>query len=146
MGKAMMGLDARGMGLRKWLKPLTSEGDVGDEAVPAEAAKPAATTPEPLVAYMCQLGPEDMRSSKGERLTGLADVLAQDRANYHRYKIRHRRDLPDDDYFNSPEHRLLFSRVPVRVSPGVLKLINAGNATVVVTAYPDHIEVTTHTE
>lgn len=139
-GVAMVGLDAKGMGLRKWLKPLKAVGGEEPEPEkPADAGKPSGG--KVLATYMCQLGPEDMRSSTGERLTSLRDVLAQDRANYHRFKIRHRRDMQDEDYFSTPERRQHFSKVPVNVSKRALELINQGNATVVVTAYPDRVDV-----
>ena len=139
-GVAIVGLDAKGMGLRKWVKPLKTTSE--EQPEPEQAANTGTASNAGILAnYMCQLGPEDMRSSTGERLTSLRDVLAQDRANYHRFKIRHRRDMPDENYFNTPERRQHFSKVPVNVSKRVLDLINQGNATVVVTAYPDRVDV-----
>ena len=49
--------------------------------------------------------------------------------------------MQDEDYFASPERRLHFTKVPVNVSKRALELINQGNATVVVTAYPDRVDV-----
>ncbi|GGL76571.1 hypothetical protein [Wenxinia marina] len=47
-----------------------------------------------LAYYVAWIGPEDMRNSSGVRLTSLGAVLQQDRANVHRFNIRH----PQDEY------------------------------------------------
>lgn len=48
-----------------------------------------------LTQYVADLGPEDHVNSKGQRLGSFAALLAQDRANYHRFGIRHRSDGAD---------------------------------------------------
>ncbi|MEM7074212.1 MAG: hypothetical protein AAGA28_13695 [Pseudomonadota bacterium] len=45
--------------------------------------------------YVAWIGPEDMRNSGGARLTDFGAVLQQDRANYHRFGIRHPQDEGD---------------------------------------------------
>jgi hypothetical protein len=45
--------------------------------------------------YQAFIGPEDMRNSNGQRVTTLGGVLQQDRANFHRFGIRHSQDQSD---------------------------------------------------
>ena len=42
-----------------------------------------------LAEYIADIGPEDHFNSSGARLTSFAALIAQDRANYHRFGIRH---------------------------------------------------------
>lgn len=48
-----------------------------------------------LGAYYAQIGREDMFNSSGVRLGDLGAILQQDRANYHRFGIRHAGDDSD---------------------------------------------------
>lgn len=48
-----------------------------------------------IESYYAWIGPEDMRNSRGVRLTTLGAILQQDRANWHRFGIRHREDEGD---------------------------------------------------
>lgn len=45
--------------------------------------------------YGAFIGPEDLTNSRGVRLTNAAAILRQDRANVHRYGIRHQGDEVD---------------------------------------------------
>jgi hypothetical protein len=45
-----------------------------------------------LASYAAHIGPEDLRNSQGDRLREPWQVLRQDRANFHRFGIRHRGD------------------------------------------------------
>ncbi|WP_371153583.1 hypothetical protein [Jannaschia sp. 2305UL9-9] len=45
-----------------------------------------------LAYYITTIGPEDLRNSRGARLGSPAAVVQQDRANYHRFGIRHAGD------------------------------------------------------
>lgn len=45
--------------------------------------------------YVAYIGPEDMRNSSGQPVTSLGGVLQQDRANFHRFGIRHPQDDSD---------------------------------------------------
>lgn len=56
-------------------------------ATPAQSA-------DLIAEYLTFLGPNDTRNSSGKRLTKFGDILAQDRANYHRFGVR-------DDYDSS---------------------------------------------
>jgi hypothetical protein len=67
-----------------------------------------------LAYYLAYIGPEDMRSSKGQPVTTLGGVLQQDRANVHRFGIRHARDEYDPIFAN----RALRARIPQMVAAG----------------------------
>lgn len=56
---------------------------------------PATAQEQLLAQYVADLGPEDHFNSSGTRLTTFGALLAQDRANYHRFGIRHRNDGAD---------------------------------------------------
>ncbi len=67
-----------------------------------------------LAEYVADIGPEDHYNSSGTRLTSFAALIAQDRANYHRFGIRHRSD-GNDPIFASREMR-------AQIGPGVLRI------------------------
>ncbi|SEN34730.1 hypothetical protein [Palleronia pelagia] len=48
-----------------------------------------------LARYVADLGPEDRYTSTGARHMSFAGLIAQDRANYHRFGIRHGNDEGD---------------------------------------------------
>ena len=60
--------------------------------------------------YWAVIGPEDMFNSSGVRLTNLGAVLQQDRANFHRFGIRHVGD-EGDPVFGNPAARALIPQV-----------------------------------
>jgi hypothetical protein len=55
----------------------------------------AAMAQETIGSYYAALGPQDYRNSRGLPLTSFADVLQQDRANYHRFGRRDPYDQGD---------------------------------------------------
>ena len=57
-------------------------------------AKPAVSQ-EVIAEYLTWLGPQDLVNSRGVRLDSFGAVLAQDRANYHRFGIRQDLDTGD---------------------------------------------------
>lgn len=71
-----------------------------------------ALSPVPIVAqewtqfayYTTLIGAEDMRNSSGIPLNSLGGMIQQDRANYHRFGIRHPGDS-SDPYFADPALR-----------------------------------------
>lgn len=64
--------------------------------------------------YLAYIGPEDMRSSSGKPVTTLGGVLQQDRANFHRFGIRHPQDGSDPIFAN----RALRASIPQMVEAG----------------------------
>ena len=67
-----------------------------------------------MAEYVADIGPEDHYNSSGTRLTSFAALIAQDRANYHRFGIRHKND-GNDPIFSSREMR-------AQIGPGVLRI------------------------
>jgi len=71
---------------------------------------------EYLGQYFTTIGPEDMHNSSGQRLWNFCAIVQQDRANYHRFGIRHPHD-EGDPFFGTYEMR---SNIPgsCRIMPG----------------------------
>lgn len=67
-----------------------------------------------LAYYLAYIGPEDMFNSQGQRVTSLGGVLQQDRANFHRFGLRHAQD-EGDPVFADPAWR---ARIPDMVAAG----------------------------
>lgn len=67
-----------------------------------------------LAYYLAFIGPEDMRSSSGQPVTTLGGVLQQDRANFHRFGIRHPQDEGDPIFAN----RASRAQIPQMVAAG----------------------------
>lgn len=63
-----------------------------------------------IAAYFVELGPQDFYNSSGKRLTDGAAVFQQDRANYHRFKIRHGGDSAEG-VFDTPANRALIPQL-----------------------------------
>lgn len=79
-------------------------------------------------AYYAQIGREDMFNSSGVRLGDLGAILQQDRANYHRFGIRHAGD-DSDRVFADPATRAqipaLYARGPRE--PLIERIVLQGN-------------------
>lgn len=54
--------------------------------------------------YTAKLSPRDHFNSQGKQLTSIAEVIRQDRANYHSFKIRDKEDQ-GDRYFLDKKNR-----------------------------------------
>ncbi len=67
-----------------------------------------------LATYGAELGPEDYFNSSGTRLTSINAIIAQDRANFHRFGIRHEFDRTDP-IFGDKAARARISQVPVTI-------------------------------
>lgn len=67
-----------------------------------------------LAEYLAWLGPEDTVNSRGTRLTSFAAIVQQDRANFHRFGIRHQLDTVDPLFHD----RSLRSQIPSLVNAG----------------------------
>lgn len=86
--------------------------------------------------YTAYIGIEDLHNSKGARLTQPWQVLRQDRANFHRFGIRHAGDQ-GDSFFASADNRAAMERMLMNgtMEPGVRQMLLAGGATVYVSIY-----------
>lgn len=80
-----------------------------------------------IESYTTTIGVEDRRNSSGTALTGIAQILAQDRANVHRFAIRHDGD-ETDRIFQTVDMRARFADLLERGSlgPGVDEAIAGG--------------------
>lgn len=58
------------------------------------------TAQEQITAYFAEIGREDMRNSSGAPLGDFGAILQQDRANWHRFGIRHDGDHGDPLFGN----------------------------------------------
>lgn len=83
--------------------------------------------------YMAMLGPEDLTNSSGVRLTSAAAIIAQDRANFHRFGIRHTFD-ESDPWFSGRGHRMAIPSL-VQMSPSTEQIIVRQGALVAVTIF-----------
>lgn len=68
------------------------------------AMSTASSADSELGAYFVELGPEDFFNSRGVRLTDGGAIFQQDRANYHRFGVRHGGDS-SDPYFSTRDLR-----------------------------------------
>lgn len=84
-------------------------------AAAALVMAPFGAAADDLIAdYFVELGPQDFYNSKGARLTDTAAIFAQDRANVHRFGIRHGGDSLDP-VFGSREMR---AQIPALLARG----------------------------
>jgi len=89
-----------------------------------------------LASYAAYIGPEDLRNSRGERLREPWQVLRQDRANFHRFGIRHRGD-EHDPIFASADARAQFEQLVRggRMDSAARNILVQGGAFVFVQVY-----------
>lgn len=81
----------------------------------AFAILPLTAHADDLIAdYFVELGPQDFYNSSGTRLTSTAAIFQQDRANVHRFGIRHGGDGLDPIFSN----RDLRAQIPTLLSRG----------------------------
>jgi len=96
----------------------------------------------PREVYYARLSEADHYNSNGERLTTVAGIIRQDRANFHRFGVRDPEDS-NDEFFASADNRarlermLLHTRTSRRVSYAILH----GEPLVRVEIYDDDIEI-----
>ncbi|MGE0179692.1 MAG: hypothetical protein AB7O91_07730 [Sphingomonas sp.] len=108
-------------------------------AMPVTAAQ--ACGGDLLGVYNTRISNRDLFASDGLRLTSVAAILQQDRANMHRFRRPDRGDQ-SDDMFVSAQSRALIPRWLHQVSPRAAAAIRAGNAWITVRVYEGCIDVT----
>ncbi len=103
----------------------------------AAAAAPASAA-SLIESYVAFLGSADHFSSAGERLTTAAQIIRQDRANYHKFGIRDPQD-ESDSYFADVNNRAYLEELLERGrgDPGVLNRIVNSNVLIRVDLYRD---------
>ena len=75
--------------------------------------------------YDCVISKKDRFNSSGTKLTSVRDILAHDRANYHRFQRRDAEDS-DDNYFTSVARRANWQKAKLRISPILAQKIKSG--------------------
>jgi hypothetical protein len=97
---------------------------------------------EPLETYTAQLSANDHINSDGKKLTTVAEIIRQDRANFHKFNLR---DVEDgmDSFFEDAKHR---ERIPSMLKKGHIdkettKSILNGTPVVTVTVYSKYIDI-----
>ena len=98
------------------------------------AAIPTTAVAQDLIgSYVAYIGREDLYNSKGARLSEPWQIIRQDRANYHRFGIRHAGD-EWDSFFGDFNNRAAMERMIMNgyINPVAARDIVSGGATVVV--------------
>jgi hypothetical protein len=108
------------------------------------ACAPLVASAQGLIAsYMTYIGHEDLYNSNGQRLSEYWQIIRQDRANYHRFGIRHRGD-DWDPFFADANNRAVLEQL-VRASnpdPSTQRFIVRGNVPVFVEIYGNANRIT----
>jgi hypothetical protein len=91
--------------------------------VPVLASQPAAAQ-QLIESYVARLSEDDHFNSNGERLTTVAGIIRQDRANFHRFGIRDPED-EGDSYFANQQNRAVMERLIAsgRIAPAAARAI-----------------------
>lgn len=89
--------------------------------------------------YVAYIGGEDLYNSSGKRLTEPAQILRQDRANYHRFGIAQQGD-EGDAFFASADNRAAMETMlrEGNIDPEARRIVVGGGATVFVRIYGSH--------
>lgn len=143
-GRALVEPIAGGFKVQSWIEPIKraeGQGQSKATSTPAVVERPEEETLDFVASYTAQIAPEDLRNTNGVLLTQAFTILLQDRANYHTFNIRQPGDQADETYFITPERRLLFNQLPVKITPKAEAGILRGDIIVTVTAYSDRIDV-----
>jgi hypothetical protein len=97
---------------------------------------------EPLETYTARLSADDHTNSDGKKLTTVAEIIRQDRANYHKFNLADSEDTADN-FFEDAKQR---ERIPSMLKKGhidkaVANSILHGTPVVTVSIYKNYIEV-----
>jgi hypothetical protein len=97
----------------------------------------------PTVSYTARLSDRDHYNSQGERLQSAAEIIRQDRANYHVYGLRDSEDEPDS-YFSNISNRARLEELLEngRTTPEAIDRIINGTPLVRVDIYEAAVIVT----
>lgn len=89
-----------------------------------------------LESYVAYIGDMDLYNSNGQRLTQPWQIIRQDRANYHRFRIRHDGD-ESDSFFASADNRAVMEDMLRRgqISNGAARDIVNGDVFIEVEIY-----------
>jgi len=136
--QAVIEKSGNGYRVSRWIEPfhpLVPE-DVS-ESPKSDSVTPGAV---PLVTYTCTIASDDRRNSSGAWLGSLGDILAQDRANVHRYGVRQKGDEVDN-FFTTPARRQMLQSLRIVCDDQTKASILKQNCRIFVKVFSDHIEV-----
>lgn len=104
--------------------------------------RPASADPL-LDTYIARLSYADHRNSSGQRITTVAGVIRQDRANYHRYSIRDSQDQYDSVFGSEHNRDIMEAKLALgSCSASARRSILNGTPRIVVKVYRSHIDIT----
>ncbi|MDP3838030.1 MAG: hypothetical protein Q8Q54_03815, partial [Methylococcales bacterium] len=109
---------------------------------PASRTEPSHTKETIVESYTARLSSKDHFNSDGASLKSVADIIRQDRANYHKFNIRDNDDT-GDNFFNDKDNR---ERIAVMLEKGHIdkatseSILNS-TPVVLVNIYNNYIEV-----
>lgn len=103
---------------------------------------------EYMCSYQARISDQDKFNSKGDPVvtgankSSVAMAIRQDRANYHKFRLRDRED-EGDCVFSSPNARQRLQNMLVRgrISKHAMYAIRDGNPLINVDVYTDHVDV-----
>jgi hypothetical protein len=95
-----------------------------------------------LETYTARISPKDHFNSKGHKLTSVAEIIRQDRANFHNFNLK---DIEDqaDIFFVSKVNRGLLAKMLANgiTSKETKETIINGSPIITVTVYKNHINI-----
>lgn len=105
-------------------------------------ARPVHAQPEPLETYTARLSEQDHFNSNGERLTTVAGIIRQDRANFFVFGKRDSEDT-SDDFFASKANRARLEAMLLhgRISRSTTNEIVNHTPLIVVKVWEDYVWV-----
>jgi len=103
---------------------------------------PGVAAAQPVEVYVARLSSHDHHNSNGQRLTTIAAIIRQDRANFHRFGIRDPED-DDDAFFDDANNRARLERLIARgsVSRRAGRAILYGTPLIQVTVYDNYVDI-----
>jgi hypothetical protein len=97
---------------------------------------------EPLESYTAQLSAEDHTNSDGKKLTAVADIIRQDRANYHKFNRRDNEDTADNFFAEAKNRERIASMLKKgHIDKQTTSSILNSTPVVIVNIYKNYIEV-----
>ena len=93
--------------------------------------------------YWARLGPDDHYSSSGTALQSAPGIVRQDRANYHAFKVRDKRQDRDDDLYDDKKARAgLSTMLKASLDKETKRIILGHEPLVEVVTWEDRVDVT----
>ncbi len=111
-------------------------------SVNSESKQTGSSSEEPVTSYIARLGKKDHFNSKGKRLSTVAEIIRQDRANYHDLNVPDDEDETDSLFYNKANREHLETMLSRGfIEKRTKKAILNGTPLVSVKVYKNTIEV-----